>query len=75
MTGELASLQKNILAMRETKELPSFVQVLVTLEGAVAELERIYRLHDQRIHEIKRLEAENERLWRVVREGSRVNGS
>lgn len=43
-----ASLRQDILAMKETKQLPSFVQVLVlleqvlvTLEGAQAEVEQL----------------------------------
>jgi hypothetical protein len=36
-----AGLKRNIAAMKATKRLPHFVQVLVMLEGALAEIERL----------------------------------
>lgn len=77
------SLQHNITAMKATKQLPSFVQVLVTLEAAQAEIDRL-RADSRQLdiltrewniatkaarEEIVRLQLENDRLWQAIRDG------
>jgi hypothetical protein len=64
-----AGLKRNIAAMKATKQLPSFVQVLVTFEDAVAEIDRHMRekvelagLVAKERDKIERLQQENEIL-------------